>query len=268
MNSNKKHINIVWFKRDLRLQDNEAIHNAIQSGQPTLLLYVFEKSLQNDTHYSARHWNFIKQSIVALNAELQPHQTKVLAVNGEVISTINSILELYTIKKVYSHQETGIRITYDRDKAFKRFCKNNQINWVENINNGIFRGLKNRSNWVVQWEKYMNEPQFAFLPNDNNFLELSQIEQLERLLEKKNTDRVETFNLGTGTGSSVLEVIQSFERVSGQKLPYKIVPRREGDVTEAYANTHKANTVLGWKAESTLDEAMASAWKWEQKIRS
>lgn len=91
---------------------------------------------------------------------------------------------------------------------------------------------------------------------------------LERLLEKKNTDRVETFNLGTGTGSSVLEVIQSFERVSGQKLPYKIVPRREGDVTEAYANTHKANTVLGWKAESTLDEAMASAWKWEQKIRS
>ena len=91
---------------------------------------------------------------------------------------------------------------------------------------------------------------------------------LERLLEKKNTDRVETFNLGTGTGSSVLEVIQSFERVSGQKLPYKIVPRREGDVTEAYANTHQANTVLGWKAESTLDEAMASAWKWEQKIRS
>ena len=186
MNSNKKHINIVWFKRDLRLQDNEAIHNAIQSGQPTLLLYVFEKSLQNDTHYSARHWNFIKQSIVALNAELQPYQTKVLAVNGEVISTINSILELYTIKNVYSHQETGIRITYDRDKAFKRFCKNNQINWVENINNGIFRGLKNRSNWVVQWEKYMNEPQFAFLPNDNSFLELSQIEQLERLLEKTN----------------------------------------------------------------------------------
>jgi UDP-glucose 4-epimerase len=56
--------------------------------------------------------------------------------------------------------------------------------------------------------------------------------------------------------------------VSGKKLPYKIVPRREGDITEAYANTDKANNVLGWKAQSTLDEAMASAWKWEQKIRS
>jgi UDP-glucose 4-epimerase len=91
---------------------------------------------------------------------------------------------------------------------------------------------------------------------------------LQRLLNKKNIDKVETFNLGTGTGSSVLEVIHSFEKVSGQKLPYKIVPRREGDITSAYANTDKANTVLGWKAVSTLDEAMASAWKWEQKIRS
>lgn len=91
---------------------------------------------------------------------------------------------------------------------------------------------------------------------------------MQRLLNKKNVAKVEIFNLGTGTGSSVLEVIHAFEKVSGQKLPYKIVARREGDITEAYANTHKANTILGWKAESTLEEAMASAWKWEQKIRS
>ncbi len=91
---------------------------------------------------------------------------------------------------------------------------------------------------------------------------------LERLLESKNLDKVETFNVGTGTGSSVLEVITAFEKVSNQKLPYKIVGRREGDITEAYANTDKANTVLGWKAESSLEEALASAWKWEQKIRS
>ena len=90
---------------------------------------------------------------------------------------------------------------------------------------------------------------------------------LQRLLNKKNVAKVETFNLGTGTGSSVLEVIHTFEKVSGKKLPYKIVGRREGDITSAYANTDKANAVLGWKAQSTLEEAMASAWKWEQKIR-
>jgi UDP-glucose 4-epimerase len=91
---------------------------------------------------------------------------------------------------------------------------------------------------------------------------------LQRLVNKKNAEPLEIFNLGTGTGSSVLEVITSFEKVSGKKLAYKIVERREGDVTEAYANTDKANTVLGWKTVSSLDEAMASAWKWEQKIRS
>ena len=91
---------------------------------------------------------------------------------------------------------------------------------------------------------------------------------LKRLLDKKNLAKVETFNLGTGTGSSVLEVIHAFEKVSGQKLPYKIVARREGDITSAYANTDKANTILGWKAQSTLEEAMESAWKWEQKIRN
>lgn len=90
---------------------------------------------------------------------------------------------------------------------------------------------------------------------------------IQRLINNKNLEKVETFNLGTGTGSSVLEVIASFEKVSGQKLPYKIVPRREGDVVEAFANTQKANEILGWKSQSTLEQAMDSAWKWEQKIR-
>ena len=90
---------------------------------------------------------------------------------------------------------------------------------------------------------------------------------LQRLLNKQNLEKVETFNLGTGKGSSVLEVITAFEKVSGQKLPYKIVGRREGDVISAYANTDKANKVLGWKASFSLEDALASAWKWEQKIR-
>ena len=91
---------------------------------------------------------------------------------------------------------------------------------------------------------------------------------LERLLDGKNASNYEIFNLGTGKGSSVLEVIQSFEKVSGKSLPYKFAPRREGDVIQAYADTTKANDVLGWKAKSTLDDAMDSAWKWEQFIRN
>ncbi|MCJ7465884.1 MAG: UDP-glucose 4-epimerase GalE [Maribacter sp.] len=91
---------------------------------------------------------------------------------------------------------------------------------------------------------------------------------LQRLLKARNTDNYEVFNVGTGTGSTVLEVIQSFEKVSGVKLNYKIVPRRPGDITKAYADTTKANTILGWKAQYSLDEAMKSAWDWEQVIRA
>jgi UDP-glucose 4-epimerase len=91
---------------------------------------------------------------------------------------------------------------------------------------------------------------------------------LGRLLKGENKANYETFNLGTGKGSSVLEVVQSFERVSGKKLNYKIVGRREGDIISAYADTNKANNVLGWKTKLSLDDAMDSAWKWEQKVRS
>jgi UDP-glucose 4-epimerase len=90
---------------------------------------------------------------------------------------------------------------------------------------------------------------------------------LERISRNDVSEAYEVFNLGTGKGSSVLEVIKSFERVSGQKLTYEIGDRRTGDVIAAYADTTKANEVLGWKTKRSLDEAVASAWDWEKKIR-
>jgi UDP-glucose 4-epimerase len=90
---------------------------------------------------------------------------------------------------------------------------------------------------------------------------------LKRLLNKTNSDTYEVFNIGTGKGSSVLEVIHAFEEVSNQPLNYKIVDRREGDITAAYADTAKANEVLGWKSELELKDALATAWKWEQSLK-
>jgi deoxyribodipyrimidine photo-lyase len=186
MNTNRKHINVVWFKRDLRLQDNEAIFNAIKTEKPTLLLYVFEQSLENDGHYSSRHWNFIKQSLVDINHQLEKYNTRVLCVNAEVIQAFNTIQESYKIDYVFSHQETGLKITYERDKSFKRFCKNNQVIWHENINNGIFRAMENRNNWVSKWENYMNAPQFIFHPKTESFLNFEEIIELEKVIQKTN----------------------------------------------------------------------------------
>jgi len=89
---------------------------------------------------------------------------------------------------------------------------------------------------------------------------------IERLVEQKNKDQFEVFNVGTGKGNSVLEVVKAFERSTGEKLPYKIADRRSGDVVAAFADTTKANQVLGWKAKLTLEDALKSAWKWEKSL--
>ncbi|WP_298900318.1 UDP-glucose 4-epimerase GalE [uncultured Psychroserpens sp.] len=91
---------------------------------------------------------------------------------------------------------------------------------------------------------------------------------LQRLMNGRQDSNFETFNIGTGVGSSVLEVIKSFERVSGKSLNYKMTARREGDIVSAYADTKKANSILGWKSQLTLDDAMLSAWNWEKHIRN
>ena len=88
---------------------------------------------------------------------------------------------------------------------------------------------------------------------------------MKRLLEENNTENYEVYNIGTGKGSSVLEVVNTFEEVSGVKLNYSFVEKRSGDIISAYANTIKANTVLGWKSELTLKDALHSAWEWEKK---
>jgi UDP-glucose 4-epimerase len=90
---------------------------------------------------------------------------------------------------------------------------------------------------------------------------------LKRMMSNQQSESFEVFNLGTGKGNSVLKVIKTFEKVSGVSLNYEIVARRQGDVIEAYADTTKANKVLGWRAESNLKEALDTAWKWEKKIR-
>ena len=90
---------------------------------------------------------------------------------------------------------------------------------------------------------------------------------LTRLIKGQNKSNYEVFNLGTGTGSTVLEVIETFEEVSGVALNYKIVDRREGDVIAAYADTERANKELGWSSQLTLRDALDSAWKWEKKVR-
>ncbi len=90
---------------------------------------------------------------------------------------------------------------------------------------------------------------------------------MDRMLENKSPEKLETFNLGTGIGVSVLELLNSFEEGTGVKVPYKIVDRREGDIEKVWANPEHANNVLGWTAKETVKDTLVTAWNWQLKLR-
>lgn len=114
-----------------------------------------------------------------------------------------------------------------------------------------------------------NTPDGSCIRDFINVVDLAKahVVAIERMLENKSKEKVEIFNLGTGNGVSVLELIRLFEKVSGTSLNYKIVNRREGDIEKIWAQPDKANNVLGWKAEKSIEETMESAWKWQLRLR-
>lgn len=209
--NNLDNISVVWFKRDLRLHDNEAIYNALQTKDKLLFVYLFEPSLQEDPHYSERHWNFIKQSLTDLNHTLLESRIKILSVESEVIPFFSFLLSHYNINAVFSHQESGVDKTYVRDKTFRRFCRNNSINWIENINNGVFRGGNKEANWNDKWLHYMKSPQLNFSPEmSQKFLCLEDIELLGSNLLLKNLETKNFKELQKGGVETAKKYFNSF----------------------------------------------------------
>ncbi|MFK7774665.1 MAG: deoxyribodipyrimidine photo-lyase/cryptochrome family protein [Saprospiraceae bacterium] len=151
-------INLVWFKRDLRLIDHQPLKLAIETGDPIALIYIFEPSVIAAPQYDLRHWRFVWESLVDLNFSLKKSKAQVYIFHDEVLNIFEKIQTQFSIKKIFSHEETGIKITYDRDKAVQVFCKKNNIKWLESQTNAVVRGLKNRFEWTSFWKKYMNAP--------------------------------------------------------------------------------------------------------------
>ena len=113
-----------------------------------------------------------------------------------------------------------------------------------------------------------NTPDGSCIRDYINVVDLSKahVVAIRRMLDNHATEKLETFNLGTGNGVSVLELINTFEKATGIKVPYKIAPRREGDIEKVWANPHHANATLGWKAQESLEDTLLSAWHWQQTL--
>lgn len=149
-------INIVWFKRDLRLQDHFPLMQAMDAGLPVLLIYFFEPSVMQYADSDKRHHRFAEQSITAINRTLKPYDHKIYAVHSEVIAAFEKLNNHYTIHSIFSHQETGNLVTYKRDIAVAEYCAKQNILWNEAPANGVIRRLSSRKEFTKRWLETMN----------------------------------------------------------------------------------------------------------------
>lgn len=179
-------LNLVWLKRDLRLHDHEPLSKALDSGNKTLIMYLFEDLLTNDPHYDSRHWKFVKDSLNDINQLLENYQTKVLAVHNSFEEVLQVLKSLYHVNEIFSHQETGLKITYDRDKHISKLCHKMGISWSEYIHNGVFRGKSNRLNWRKDWETFMKKKIVPLALRKNDFVNHKEIKKIEFELSPAN----------------------------------------------------------------------------------
>ncbi|MED5466351.1 MAG: deoxyribodipyrimidine photo-lyase, partial [Pseudomonadota bacterium] len=144
---------VVWFKRDLRVEDHGPLCAAVQSGQPVIPLYVVEQEYWQQPDTSRRQWQFVAESLESLRKQLKRLGSDLLIAHGEVIRTLDDLKQQYGITQVFCHQETGGDWTFQRDKAVIAWCQSQQIEFREWQGFGVVRRLVNRDDWDQHWNR-------------------------------------------------------------------------------------------------------------------
>ena len=218
---------VVWFKRDLRLTDHQPLGAAIQSGKPLLLLYAVEPLLQHDSHYHARHWQFVAQAIADINhqlAALGQVDACLWVVHGEMLEILSQVHQQLSIDTLYSHQEIGLANTYARDRAVQAWCSSHGIRWQQSQTAGVIRGLANRQHWDERWKQVMRSRivplpwhQANWLPSAQIRCSLSPFQPAQQWLFTDLQQRQQQ-----GGSTAAWATLQDFFAGRGKNYPYHI----------------------------------------------
>jgi deoxyribodipyrimidine photo-lyase len=152
-------INIVWLKRDIRTQDHAALHAAEESGIPYRIIFFFEPTLMAHPDTSERHLQFQYHSLQDFNKRLKPFNRQAEVFYADSEEVFQHLIRSNKIKNVFSYQESGIQLSWNRDKAVAELLKKNGVEWKEFQRDGVVRGITNRDGWDKQWYVNMNQPQ-------------------------------------------------------------------------------------------------------------
>ena len=208
----REKVNLVWFKRDLRLSDHQPLKYAFDSALPTLLIYNFEPLLLDDAHYNERHWRFVYQSLVEMNKQLARFNARVYLFNNPMDELLDSLNNQFEIVSLLSHQEIGLNNTFERDKAVKKWCKYHAINWLEFPTGGVIRGAKSRKGWNEHWHQYMHSP--IAIPNWKNVNAVALNDYQMPTLPDSYTEQHPHFQIGGALAAQ--QVMQSFFESRGK----------------------------------------------------
>ncbi|MGR5095615.1 deoxyribodipyrimidine photo-lyase/cryptochrome family protein [Vibrio maritimus] len=216
-----KNINVVWFKRDLRLTDHQPLNLALTNGAPTLLLYLFEPELLNDGHYDERHWRFVWQSLNDMNQQLKGCNTKVLILFSSAVKAFRKLDTKFGIENVFSYQEIGLEVSFARDRTLTQWFKDANINWHESPYGAVVRGARDRIDWDTHWKSVMRAPIESTDLKHNSFVPLELLDFDE---EKHTPESWTTKQKGIQTGGTTLawQTLESFFQERGRHYYYQI----------------------------------------------
>ena len=156
--TSKQNINIVWLKRDLRTADHQALAHAEAAGLPYLIIYIFEPVMMLYPDHSTRHAQFVYHSIQVMNETLSPYEKEVHCFYENADVVFDFLLVKFDVDSVFSYQESGVQLTWDRDKRIKKLLTAHQVSWTESARDGIIRGIKHRRGWDSAWHATMEQP--------------------------------------------------------------------------------------------------------------
>jgi deoxyribodipyrimidine photo-lyase len=151
-------INLVWLKRDLRLSDHKPLWQAVGQDVPFALVYVFENDYWQLPDTSARQWQFIHDSLLELKQQAQRLGGDVWLLHGNAIACFEQLHRRFSIKSIFSHEETGNDWTFQRDKQFGKWCQTHNISWQQYPQFAVTRGKLNRDSWDKLWQQFMSQP--------------------------------------------------------------------------------------------------------------
>ncbi|MFN8946394.1 MAG: FAD-binding domain-containing protein [Alphaproteobacteria bacterium] len=151
-------IDVVWFKRDLRVHDHAALAAAAATGRPVLPLYIIEPGLWRLPEMSARHYAFLQESLEDLDAALEARGARLVVKHGDAIEVLASLHARIGIAGLHAHEETGLLWTYERDRAVRRWARHAGIPFIEHRQHGVWRAHRTRDGWAARWDAMMSAP--------------------------------------------------------------------------------------------------------------